>query len=145
LDGDYVFSDPEKRFIGWPIKAAYINGVDWKLLEDIGYITKAGEISTIRKGFIWDFASIPWVLQWLYPSAGDGNKPYGIAATWHDWLYAHRKIGNRPITRQEADDLFYEIMRYTGVGWWTSARMWRAVRLFGAVVWNRRKPEDIIP
>jgi hypothetical protein len=138
------FPDPECRFSG-PLRVDYINGDEWELAENISYRTKGGEIATARKGFRFDFASIPFFLQWLYPKAGDGTHPYGIGSLFHDWLYCHRKIGGRIITRIEADDLFYEINRYVGIVRWTAGRMYRAVRAFGWIPWNRRKPEDIIP
>lgn len=136
--------DPEKRFTGLPLAVEFIDGVNWRLSHSLSYRTKAYEISTVRACFIFDFASIPRFLAWLYPSAGDGESLYGLASLWHDWLYCHRKIGGRTIKRVEADNLFYEIMRYAGVSWWTAGRMYRAVRIFGWISWGRRKPEDII-
>ena len=138
------FPDPDHRFSG-PLRVDYINGDEWELVEDISYRTEAGEIATARHGFRFDFASIPVFLQWLYPKAGDGTRPYGIASLFHDWLYCHRKIGGRSIERVEADNLFYEINRYVGIGWWTSSRMYRAVRMFGWIPWGQRRTEDIIP
>ncbi len=134
--------DLENRFAGLPIAVAYIDGVNWRFLKHISYRTKANEISTIRKGFVLDFASVPQIMWWLYPSTGF---PYAIAACWHDWLYCHRKIGGREIKRKEADELFYEIMRYVGCSWWTAARLYRWVRAFGWIPWGRRRPEDTIP
>jgi len=51
--------DLENRFAGLPIAVAYIDGVNWRFLKHISYRTKANEISTIRKGFVLDFASVP--------------------------------------------------------------------------------------
>jgi hypothetical protein len=138
------FLDPESRFAGMPIEVEYIDGIEWKLKGDVSYLTMVGETSTVKAGFVYDFASIPRWLFWLYPPAGDGSNCYGVAATFHDWLYAHRKIGGREITRKEADDLFKEIMLYIGVSEHIAALMYRAVRMFGWMPWGRRKPEDII-
>jgi hypothetical protein len=138
-----AFPDPDKRFSG-PLVVGYVDGDQWMLDESLSYRTKAGEICTARKGFIFDFASIPWWLGWLYPKTGDGS-PYGIGSLFHDWLYCHRKIGGRTIERIEADNLFYEINVYVGVSRWTAGRMRRAVRAFGWIPWGQRKPEDIIP
>ena len=136
--------DPENRFTGMPLAVEFIDGINWRLSHSLSYRTKAEETTTAKGGFVFDFASVPWFLKWFYPSAGDGESLYGLASLWHDWLYCHRKIGGRAITRKEADNLFYEIMRYVGVSWWTASRMWRAVRAFGWVPWGQRKPEDII-
>ncbi|MFA5187454.1 MAG: DUF1353 domain-containing protein [Patescibacteria group bacterium] len=136
--------DPDKRFIGWLV-TSYIDGQNTMLVNDFGYMTQAGEIATARKGFVFDWASIPRPLQIIYPPAGDGANYYGVAAVFHDWLYAHRKIGGRVIQRKEADDLFYEIMRYVGCRRTLAWTMWLAVRTAGWMPWNKRKPEDIIP
>lgn len=111
----FIIADPEKRFTGLPLCVKYINGIDWELEFDVSYRTKADEISTVREGFIFDFASVPRFLWWLYPPAGTEGNPYGIAALFHDWLLDHKQIGGRPITRSEADDIFLEIMLYLGV------------------------------
>ncbi len=92
-----------------------------------------------------DFATIPKPLRLIYPKAGDGKNCYGIAAMWHDWLFAHRKIAGREIIQKEADDLFLEIMLYTDVSTFTAKIMYRGVRIGGGFPWRRRKPEDIIP
>jgi len=138
--------DPEGRFSGMPICVNYVNGIEWELRRAISYTTLAREVSTVKKGFVFDFASVPRFFYWLYPPAGDGSNLYGIAATWHDWLYAHRKIGNRPIERYEADELFLEIMRYVGVRWTMARLMYYAVRSpAGWWIWHRRKESEIIP
>ena len=136
--------NPEGRILG-EIIVKYIDGRNWELVYDVAYRTLKGELSTVHAPFIFDFASIPRIFWFFYPPTGNIGSPYGIAALFHDYLYCHRKIDGRPITRKEADLLFYEIMAYTGVGWFTRHRMYRAVRMFGWIPWGRRKPEDIIP
>lgn len=141
---DLPVPDPENRFIGW-IAVEYIDGKDWRLLQDFGYRTETGEVTTVRKEFIFDFASVPRIFQWLYPAPGDSQNPYGVAALVHDWLYAHRKIAGHPVTRREADALFYEILRYVGCRRTLCWTMWAAVRVGGWWPWNRRKSEDLMP
>jgi len=137
--------DPEKRFRGLPIRVERIHGIEWRLIRNVSYRTQAKETVLVRKGFVFDFASVPRYLYWLYPPAGNGKEDYGIAALVHDWLYAHRKIGGRPIIRKEADDLFREAMIYVGVSHFTVWVMYRAVRMFGGIPWHNRKSEDIVP
>ena len=122
------------RFTGWPLTVEYVDGRRWRVHQDIAYRTAAGEVSTVRAGFVFDFASIPRLFWPLIPPAGDGRNLYGLAAAWHDWLCVHRKIGGRPITRKEADALFLEIMLYVGVRRRLARVMYRAVRLFGSLV-----------
>ncbi|MEI7437984.1 MAG: DUF1353 domain-containing protein [bacterium] len=85
----------------------------------------------MREGFVFDWASIPLAFTWYIPPAGDGKNCYGIAALFHDWLYCHRKIGGRAVTRAECDGLFLEIMLYVGVTGWLARTMWAAVRAGG--------------
>ena len=142
----FIAADPENRFAGLPLCVNYIDGEKWELEKDISYRTAAGEVSTVRKGFEFDFASVPRVLWWLYPPAGTKGNPYGIATLWHDWLCARRKIGGRDITFSEANDLFYEIMIYLGCRKTLAWTMYLAVQSpVGWWAWKKRKPEDMTP
>ena len=124
-----LLPDPDYRFTGQPFEFGYINGINWRVTKEYSYRTKLGEISTVRPGFIFDFASVPRLLQWLYPPAGDGDSFYGIAAMWHDWTLEHKMIGGRPVERYECDDLFLEIMTYLKVDKHTVRVMYDAVHL----------------
>ena len=124
----FIAADPEGRFTGLPLRVDHVDGPTWELVREVTYLTKAGELSTVREGFRHDFASVPRLLQWLYPPAGTKGNPYGIAALLHDWLIFHRKIGGRDITRKEADDIFLEVMLYSGCRKTLAYTMWLAVR-----------------
>jgi len=142
----YIISDPEKRFVGLPLCVNYIDGENWELVKDVSYRTEAGEVSTVRKGFVFDFASVPRPLWFFYPPAGTEGNPYGIAALLHDWLCAHRKIGGRPITFSETNGIFKEIMFYLGCRPTLAWTMYLAVQSpAGWWLWHKRKPENIIP
>jgi len=141
----FIAADPESRFIGLPLQVEYIDGIKWLLLKDVTYCTKASEVLTVRRNFVFDFASVPRPLWWLYPPAGTSGNPYGIAALIHDWLYAHRKIGGRSITFREANAIFYEVMVYLGCRRTLAWTMWAAVSSpVGWWLWHKRKPEDMI-
>lgn len=135
---DYLHrtDDPEGRFTGLPLRVSYSDGRTWVVLRNVSYRTLAGPISTVRVGFAFDFASIPRLFWRLTPPAGKG---YGLAAVWHDWLYAHHEIAGKPIVRRQADDLFLEIMRYAGVSAWMARTMWLAVRSAGWWSWGKEK------
>jgi len=135
----FLSDDPDYRFTGLPLRVEYVDGLKWELLRDATYHTKANEFSTVHVGFLFDWASIPRFLWWLFPPAGDGSNCYGIAALWHDHLYIKHTIGGREITRKEADGLFYEIMIYIKVNKAVALTMWSAVRSFGWRGWNRTK------
>jgi len=124
----FIDADPESRFTGLPLRVDHVDGPTWELVRDVTYRTEAGELSTVKEGFRHDFASVPRPLWWLYPPQGTKGNPYGIAALFHDWLIRHRKIGGRAITRKKADDIFLEIMLYTGCRKTLAYTMWAAVR-----------------
>ena len=111
------------------------DGKRWKLCRSFTYHlgSKRGKESVaVPKGFITDFASIPWLFWSFLPSWGK----YGKAAVIHDCLYStHYR------TRKEADDIFYEAMLVSGTKPWKAKIMYWAVRLFGWVAWrgNRKK------
>ena len=120
--------DPDYRFTGLPLRVEHIDGPKWELVREVTYRTELGELSAIREGFEFDFASVPRALWWLYPPQGTKGNPYGIASLVHDWLLTHHKFGGRKITRKEADDIFLEVMLYTGCRKSLAYTMWAAVR-----------------
>jgi len=138
--------DPEARFTGLPVLTEYIDGDVWRLARNVVYRVAigrlAGRLLTIRNGFIFNWASTPSLLWFCLPPAGKSGNPYGIAALVHDWLYEHQAINSEPITRQEADDVFNDVLRYVGVHRWLAATMWAGVRIGGWLPWRRRKSED---
>lgn len=130
-----VINDPEMRFSRMKLPVFYIDGREWEMAADISYVMRDGRVSTVRKGFCFDFASIPRILWRIFPPTGDGS-PYGIAATWHDWLYVHKRIGGKTINKGTADALFLEIMLYTGVPRWKAELFFRMVKWFGGHAWR---------
>jgi hypothetical protein len=138
--------DPEARFTGLPVLTEYIDGDVWRLARNVVYRVAigrlAGRLLTIRNGFVFNWASTPSLLWFCLPPAGKAGNPYGIAALVHDWLYEHQAINGEPITRQEADDVFNDVLRYVGVHRWLAATMWAGVRIGGWLPWRSRKSED---
>jgi hypothetical protein len=99
---------------------------------------------TIPAGFRCDLASIPQMFQWLIPKLGKWNK----AAVVHDWFYKNNRLEKddgeyiATLTRLQVDDLFYQIMKGSGVSWWKRHAMYRAVRLGGWVTWNGYREKE---
>jgi len=94
----------------------------------------------IEAGFDTDFASVPRGLWNLYPPDG----AYSPAAFIHDALYWHQataETDGKPVTRSQADAVFYEAMEALGINWVTRSILYRAVRLGGGKAWaeNARK------
>lgn len=99
----------------------------------------------IPAGFEFDGASVPWFLRWI---AGRGR--FGLLAPLvHDWLHAQkgsvavdwdaegtwvRHYFASDFTRQEADKMFFLIMRYDGVEpRWLRRCAYKAVRLWSII------------
>jgi hypothetical protein len=135
--GGKAIPDPEERFRGLPMLVEYIDGRLWRLARDVAYRERSGIWTTIRKGFDFDWASVPWFLWPFCPPAGLHGQPYGLAAAWHDWLYLHQAMDGVPVSRQRADALFLEIMLYVGGDAWRARAMWAAVRVCGWWAWRR--------
>ena len=106
------------------------DGVSWVLERDFYFSLPETGLQAIREGFVFDFASIPWYMQWFEQPA-TGKHRY--AALVHDWLY-HKGI----TTRYEADLIFLKLMKQDGVSWLKRNLMFAAVRLGGWKNWNSR-------
>jgi len=102
----------------------------WKLVRSFTYHVgsqHSRNILTVPKGFVTDFASIPWVFWQFLPAWGR----YGKAAVLHDYIYqTHIR------TRLEADHLFHEAMLVGGTKAWKALIMYLAVRLCGWLAWH---------
>jgi hypothetical protein len=79
--------------------------------------------------FRTDFASIPQFLWFL-------DAPYKASfvypAIWHDYAY----VCPGKFTRKDVDDIFYNMLRFEGNSFYTSFKMYLAVRLFGGFYFN---------
>lgn len=89
--------------------------------------------ATIPKGFVTDGASVPRILQNLFPS----YYKYFPAAAVHDYLY-----GSGKYPRKECDRIFRDNMRLRlKLGWSYWGLMYYAVRLFGTSHYTKRTTE----
>ena len=89
----------------------------------------------MKKGFDFDGASIP---KWLWSIIGSpftGN--YVRAALFHDGLYACCTLD-----RKLSDEIFLDLMKEDGVGYFKRYSMYLAVRAFGSRAYNSNQ-EDI--
>lgn len=118
-----------------PLKVEFIDGTNWKLLEEfeyyIGEEDNKTEVIKVPSGFITDFASIPKL---FWSIIGHPAGKYGKAAVLHDYLYRYG-IG----TRKKADNIFLEAMKVLKVSLWKRTIMYLTVRLFAFAVWNNAK------
>jgi hypothetical protein len=80
------------------------------------------QIISVPRGYVTDLASVPRALWTIFPPHGR----YAKAAIIHDYLYS-----NAIISKQWADNVFYEAMGVLNVPKWRKTVMYWAVRLFG--------------
>lgn len=115
------------------LKVEYVDGNLWELSHSLSYnVNDAGDVITVPKGFITDFASVPVVANWFIPKSGQ----YDPAAVIHDWLYFKK---DRP--RSECDGIFCEAMKVLGVSKSKAQTMYIALRTFGWIAWKYGKDD----
>ncbi len=94
----------------------------WRLLAPFSYLDPGHGLVTVPSGFISDFASVPR-LPLTYALLG----AYGhAAAVLHDWLYS-----TTALSRAEADCVFFNALRSSGIARWRAWLMYAGVRLGG--------------
>jgi hypothetical protein len=99
----------------------------WRLLKDFTVRIRLGvkvQSVIVPKGFVTDFATVPRILQFVFPPMGK----YGIAALIHDYLCVEKTV-----TRKQADQIFYDLMKKHHVKPWKAATMYAAARLYAIV------------
>lgn len=84
--------------------------------------SKENRLIRVPKNFVTDFASVPQIVQNIFPRIG----LYSKAAIVHDWLYH-----NHPAGRKWADYIFLEAMKTSGVNLFTRYTLYYMVRMFG--------------
>ena len=107
----------------------------FKLTAPLIYqFARLNTLITIPEGFTTDFASIPALMQWLFPV----NETYRREATLHDYLYTAK-----PVPRALCDEILACAMQEADVGkgednWWRATKrwmIWAGVRVGGGSHW----------
>lgn len=110
------------------------DGVAWyRLDKPLLYTFQFGTkliAGRVPAGFKTDLASIPGVLQSIFPHDGK----YTEAAILHDFLY-----GKAVCSRWMADAIFREGMKNSGVSVWVRFTLWLAVRIFGGSHFSKKE------
>jgi hypothetical protein len=134
-------STPSAKGVPDPV-ITYV-GDTWVLHEDCVYTTNDMVSITAKSGFRTDLASIPrifWVLiasyelslaaplvhDLIYRSAGEVMPPDGEVSP-----------GGKVFTREEADDIFLELMTRAKVPYWKRNVAYLAVSYFGEDSWRK--------
>lgn len=98
----------------------------WKLLED--FQVPIGPQLIVPKDTLTDLASIPKCLRWFIDNDEDGVIQ---SAVTHDYIYAVDIKPRWYTTKASADKLFYNLLRYYGMGYFKAQTAYIAVKLFG--------------
>ena len=103
----------------------------YTLLEDLS-VTWNGRVLRIPAGFKSDGASVPrFFWRWVFPP---GDSKAMCAAFAHDFVYRTHPDG---WTKQDADQMFYDLLRRNGVPYLNAKRAYLGVRLFGSSSWKK--------
>lgn len=102
----------------------YLKGTNnVQLLAPLAYwCPRTKQEYVVPKGFISDFASIPWVFYSLVGVPSDHR--WRESSVLHDFLC---RTGIIP--RKEADQIWYDSLRYAGLGYWKAQTLYLAVRI----------------
>lgn len=98
-----------------------------KLIEDLVYTTKSGEVITAPAATLSDGASTPKILWAMIPPFGQ----YWLAAVLHDYLYRLSKL-----PKDYCDNILLEAMESLGVEWLLRETIYEGVHLGGDVAFN---------
>lgn len=101
----------------------------YKLEQEIKFVGWEHEVG-VYKGFISDLVSIPWLLRLLASPTGRWTH----ASLFHDFLYKTHLV-----SRKEADQIFFKVMRDDNVPDWKSKGAYYLVRLFGSLTYKKYK------
>lgn len=113
----------------------YNKSNQWKTVYPLIVDVKLVGPIIIPAGFIFDKNSVPAGLRWLFPVSGYKSD---YAAAVHDWLYTSELF-----PRVVCDEIFYDAMIYSGVPKWRAWSKYKAVRVFGGMVWKKHTKESV--
>lgn len=100
----------------------------WQVARD-WWVRIDGVWYCVPEGYIFDGASIPWWLWWLFPPT---YYPAWEASALHDLCYSHLHVR---VSKAFADAAFHAIMLYHGANQWIAGAFHWAVSRFGRGGW----------
>ena len=102
------------------------DGICWELQHEVRYALPDGRVVYIPAGFNTDFASVPWFFRRIFqPATGKHRR----GALVHDYIY---RTVTEHYTKEEADQIFLDIMLEDGYSSWRAHTMYRAVKIGGS-------------
>lgn len=141
---DTSLERPMRSAPGVPVPKVSYDGDEWVLADDCTYAANDGFIITAKGGFKTDLASIPRIL-WPLIASFELSLP---ASIFHDLIYrwggrvalpdGEVSPDDKIFSRQEADDLFLELMTRGKDVFWKRNLAYLAVHWFGESSWHER-------
>ncbi len=128
-------SEVLEKILDYPV-IKQVNKREYKLVEDYKTVLPCLDRIEIKKGFIYDGASIPSVFWSLIGSPFTGE--YTRPALIHDALYCTHYY-----TKDETDTMFYMQMLACKVSEDKAMAIYYAVKFFGGGVFNNHNQESI--
>ncbi|WNJ97382.1 DUF1353 domain-containing protein [Vibrio ruber] len=119
----------------FPVTEPHSSKLDeaYEVAEDFGIVNQGISIR-VPKFFQYDGASVPSA---AYSIIGTPFNPrFMTAAVVHDWLYYTHLL-----SRSDADQLFYELLRESGVKKIKAILMREAVEAFGHFYWENNEDD----
>lgn len=120
------------EFLDKIIVSPLANGVDWELQHEVRYVTNTGDVIYIPAGFIFDFASIPWLFRRLFQPATGKHRDGALV---HDWIF---RTADSPYTFEQANNIFNDIMILRKTENWKRVLMYNAVKIGGRSSFKER-------
>lgn len=113
-----------------------VDPVRWELIEPLVYQGRT-QTFVVPAGYVTDFASVPWWVQWFVPRTG----VWTLAAVLHDYLITDC-IRAGLISSRDTDGMFRRVLREEGTGFTRRWLMWAGVR-FAAPFSAERRPSGL--
>lgn len=110
----------------------------WRLRDAYSVVVPGRGTLTVPRGFVTDLGSVPWFAQ---SYVGTEHPALNPAALVHDYGYAEEGDifhGRAPLTREEVDDLFRDILVACGMRPSQAWVLHRAVRVGGRSHWGKQ-------
>lgn len=118
-----------------PLVYENLDGDRIRLVQPFEFHLDDGDTIRVPAGFECDGQSYPRLLQFIDTPQGHGAK----AGVVHDhlyWLNGRPASNGKCYSRKDADNIYYDALKASGLNPLSCAVRYRALRMFGWAAWN---------